>query len=38
LKKLVTTDQNGTSRLNKSASAVDIKSVAVNSGKTSRLK
>jgi hypothetical protein len=38
LKKLVTTDPNGTSRLNKSASAVDIKSVAVNSGKTSRLK
>ncbi|NWJ47511.1 MAG: VWA domain-containing protein [Chloroflexi bacterium] len=38
LKKIVTNEPNGTARLNKSASAVDLKSVAVNSGKTSRLK
>jgi hypothetical protein len=38
LRKLVTAEPNGTMRLNKSASAVDIKSVGVNSGKTSRLK
>lgn len=38
LNKLVVKDVNGTSRLNKQASAVDIKSVGINSGKTTRLK
>jgi uncharacterized protein YegL len=38
LNKLVQKDSSGTTRLNKQASAVDIKSVGINSGKTTRLK
>jgi redox-sensitive bicupin YhaK (pirin superfamily) len=38
LNKLVVKEANGTVRLNKNASEVEKKSVAINSGKTSRLK
>ncbi len=38
LNKLVVKESNGTMRLNKNASAVERKTVAINSGKTSRLK
>ncbi len=38
LNKLVVKETNGTMRLNKNASAVERKTIAINSGKTSRLK